>query len=47
MGNEANHEIKLMTKADCDDTLKLVEMLLRFNFELADPPDGPPASAKV
>lgn len=37
-GNEANHEIKLMSEADCADTLKLAEMLLRFNFELIDPP---------
>ena len=35
-GNEANHEIRVMDSQDCADTMKLTEMLLRFNFELAD-----------
>lgn len=37
-GNEANHEIALMGEADARDILGLVEMLLRFNFELGTPP---------
>ena len=37
-GNEANHEIQLMTEQDCLDIMKLIEMLLRFNFELAEDP---------
>ena len=36
-GNEANHEIKVMTDEDCAEIMKLVEMLLRFNFDLVDP----------
>lgn len=35
-GNEANHEIQLMTEQDCLDIMKLTEMLLRFNFDLAE-----------
>lgn len=36
-GNEANHEIKPMTAEDAKEILYLVEMLLRFNFELGTP----------
>lgn len=36
-GNEANHEIKPMTQEDAKEILYLVEMLLRFNFELGTP----------
>jgi hypothetical protein len=32
-GNEANHEIVLMSKEDADDLLSFVEMLLRIIFE--------------
>lgn len=36
-GNEANHEIKEMSGADAKEIMMLIEMLLRFNFELGDP----------
>ena len=36
-GNEATHEIKEMSKDEAADIVKLVEMLLRFNFELVTP----------
>ena len=36
-GNEANHEIKEMSEADAKEIMMLVEMLLRFNFELGTP----------
>jgi len=32
-GNEANHEIVLMTKEDAEDLVAFVEMLLRIMFE--------------
>jgi hypothetical protein len=32
-GNEANHEIKLMTKADSEELIVFAEMLLKFMFE--------------
>ena len=32
-GNEANHEIKLMTKADAEELIVFAEMLLKFMFE--------------
>lgn len=32
-GNEANHEIKIMTQADAEQMLHFVEMLLRFIYE--------------
>jgi hypothetical protein len=32
-GNEANHEIKLMSKQDAEELLSFVEMLLKFVFE--------------
>jgi hypothetical protein len=32
-GNEANHEIALMTKADADDLITFCEMLLKFIYE--------------
>jgi hypothetical protein len=32
-GNEANHEIKLMTKADAEELIAFAEMLLKFIFE--------------
>lgn len=36
-GNEANHEIKEMAEPDAREIMLLVEMLLRFNFELGTP----------
>lgn len=33
-GNEATHEIELVTQADAADIMFLVENLLRFNFEM-------------
>lgn len=32
-GNEATHEIALMTEADARELLQFIEMLLRFIFE--------------
>jgi hypothetical protein len=32
-GNEANHEIKLMTQAEAEELISFVEMLLRFIYE--------------
>jgi hypothetical protein len=32
-GNEANHEIKLMTQSDAEELLMLVEMLLKIIYE--------------
>ena len=32
-GNEANHEIVLMTKEDAEDLINFSEMLLRFVYE--------------
>lgn len=32
-GNEANHEIKLMSKADADELITFSEMLLKFVYE--------------
>lgn len=37
MGNEANHAIASKNQSDASDILHLVEMLLRFNFELSAP----------
>lgn len=37
-GNEANHEIPHMEESDALEILKLVEGLLIFIYELADPP---------
>lgn len=37
-GNEANHEIVIVTADEASEILALVEMLLRFMFEYADPP---------
>ena len=36
-GNDANHEITEMSEPDAKEIMMLVEMLLRFNFELGDP----------
>lgn len=36
-GNDANHEINEMSESDAKDIMMLVEMLLRFNFELGTP----------
>lgn len=33
-GNDANHEIKLMTKEDAEETIAFTEALLIFLFEL-------------
>ncbi len=47
--NEANHEIKLMSRQDADDLLSFTEMLLRQLYEfparLPKSPDAP-ATAK-
>jgi hypothetical protein len=32
-GNEANHEIKIMTKEDALDLVTFIEMLLKFIYE--------------
>jgi hypothetical protein len=32
-GNEANHEIKLMSKADAEELITFVEMLLKLIYE--------------
>jgi hypothetical protein len=42
-GNEANHEIKLMTKADAEELIAFSEMLLKFIFEFPNkvPPKTP------
>jgi hypothetical protein len=37
IGNEANHEIQLIDSSVAKDLMYLVEMLLRFNFEMIDP----------
>lgn len=36
-GNEAVHEIQQMSESDAKEIMLLVEMLLRFNFELGEP----------
>ena len=38
MGNEANHEIKLMGRADAEELLTFIGMLLFFMYEGADEP---------
>ena len=40
-GNEATHEIALMTKADCEDLIAFSEMLMKFIYEF---PNKIPAS---
>lgn len=32
-GNEANHEIALMSRADADELISFIEMLLKFIYE--------------
>ncbi len=39
-GNEANHEIALMTEADAAQIMHFVEMLLRFIYEFPSMVDG-------
>ena len=34
LGNEATHEIKLVSAEDAKDVMFLIENLLRFNFEM-------------
>lgn len=36
-GNEANHELRVMTKSDADQVLRFLAMLLKFMFEMATP----------
>lgn len=36
-GNEANHELQVMTKSDADQVLRFLAMLLKFMFEMAIP----------
>jgi hypothetical protein len=45
-GNEANHEITLMTKEDATDLVSFAEMLLRFIYEFPNrvPKSGGPAA---
>lgn len=33
-GNEANHEIRIMSKDNAKDIITFIEMLLKFNYEL-------------
>ena len=46
-GNEANHEIRIMQKADAQEIMTFLEMLLKFIYEFpqkaqsAAPPPGP------
>jgi len=41
-GNEANHEIKLMSEADAKELVAFVEMLLKFVYEFTSKlPSGP------
>ncbi len=51
-GNEANHEIKVMTAQDAGDLITFLEMLLKFIYEFpakVAPPPAPvgPATAVV
>ncbi len=39
-GNEANHEIVIMTRKDAERLLTFVEMLLSFVYEFPDPEPG-------
>lgn len=41
-GNEANHEIRLMSKADAEEILSFVEMLLKFVYEFPSRVPGAP-----
>ena len=41
-GNEANHEITLMSKTDADELILFIEMLLKFMYEF---PNKIPAPA--
>ncbi len=46
-GNEANHEIKVMSAVDADDLITFLEMLLKFIYEFpakVKPPAAPPAA---
>ena len=47
-GNEANHEIVLMTKKDAEELISFLEMLLKFIYEFPSRVPGlaPPAPAK-
>jgi hypothetical protein len=42
-GNEANHEIKLMSQADAEELVSFAEMLLKFIYEFPNrvPPKSP------
>jgi uncharacterized protein DUF4145 len=42
-GNEANHEIRLMAKADAEDLIVFLEMLLKFIYEF---PNRVPAAGQ-
>lgn len=43
-GNEANHEIRLMSKTDAEELISFAEMLLKFIYEFPKrvPPPPPP-----
>ena len=41
-GNEANHEIKLMTQADAEELIAFTEMLLKFFYEFQNRVPAPP-----
>jgi hypothetical protein len=46
-GNEANHEIKIMSPADAGDLISFAEMLLKFVYEFPakmKPPSPTPSS---
>ena len=42
-GNEANHEIALMTQQDAEALITFVEMLLRFIYEFPGMVPTPPS----
>lgn len=43
-GNEANHEIKLMTKTDAEELIAFTEMLLKFIYEFPNRVPKPPTT---
>jgi hypothetical protein len=42
-GNEANHEIKIMSEADARDLIAFSEMLLKFVYEFPAKVPSPPS----
>jgi Domain of unknown function (DUF4145) len=43
-GNEANHEIRLMSKPDAEELISFAEMLLKFIYEFPERVPKPPAA---